>query len=61
MGCSCKQTPLQKVERRIQSSGWTRLANSELGLIDIFIHTKLGEYPSNPTERIEMYNRAKAL
>jgi hypothetical protein len=54
-------TPLQRVEKRIQSGGWTRLANSELGLIDIFIQQKLGEYPSSPSDRIEMYNRAKAL
>ncbi len=59
--CSCKLTPLQRVEKRIQSSGWTRLANSELGLVDIFIQQKLGSYPQTPSERIEMYNRAKAL
>jgi hypothetical protein len=59
--CSCKMTPLQRVEKRIQSVGWTRLANSELGLVDIFIQQKLGEYPSSPSERIEMYSRAKAL
>ena len=59
--CSCKMTPLQRVEKRIQSGGWTRLANSELGLIDIFIQQKLSEYPNSPSERLEMYNRAKAL
>lgn len=59
--CSCKQTPLQKVERRIVSSGWTRLSNSELGLIDAFIFSKLNEYPSSQSVRIEMYGRAKTI
>jgi hypothetical protein len=54
-------TPLQRVEKRIQSGGWSRLGNSELGLVDIFIQQKIGEYPSSPSERIEMFSRAKAL
>jgi len=58
--CSCKQTPLQKVEARIASRGWGYIANSELRLIDQFIYTKLGVRPTSQEERIEMYGRAKA-
>lgn len=57
--CSCKMTPLQKVEGRIASRGWGNIANSELRLIDQFIYTKLGVMPSTQEERLEMYGRAK--
>lgn len=57
--CSCKQTPLQKVEARIASRGWGNIANSELRLIDEFIFTKLGVRPSTQEERIEKYGAAK--
>jgi hypothetical protein len=58
--CSCKNTPLQKVEGRIASRGWGNIANSELRLIDEFIFSKLGVRPSSPEERIEMYGTAKS-
>lgn len=57
--CSCKQTPLQKVEARIASRGWGNIANSELRLIDEFIFTKLGVRPSTQQERIDLYGAAK--
>jgi hypothetical protein len=57
--CSCKQSPLQKVESRLASRGWGNIANSELRLIDEFIFTKLGVRPGSQEERIEMYGRAK--
>jgi len=53
-------TPLQKVERRIQSSGWERLSPSETKIIDAYIFGRLGGItPSTPEERIELYGRAK--
>lgn len=58
--CSCKNTPLQKVEGRIASRGWGNIANSELRLIDEFIFTKLGLRPSTQQERIDMYGTAKS-
>lgn len=58
--CSCKQTPLQKVEARVASRGWSYIANSELKLIDEFIFQKLGDRPSNMEQRIEMYGTAKS-
>jgi hypothetical protein len=58
--CSCKNTPLQKVEGRIASRGWGNIANSELRLIDEFIFTKLGVRPSTQQERIDMYGTAKS-
>jgi hypothetical protein len=57
--CSCKQTPLQKVEMRMAVRGWKSLAISELQLIDEFIMKKLGVAPANQEERTEMYGRAK--
>jgi hypothetical protein len=58
--CSCKQSPLQKVESRLASRGWGHIANSELRLIDEFIFTKLGVRPSTQQERIDMYGTAKS-
>ena len=58
--CSCKQTPLQKVEARIASRGWHYIANSELRLIDEFIFQSIGERPGDMEQRIEMYGRAKS-
>jgi hypothetical protein len=58
--CSCKQSPLQKVEGRLASRGWGNIANSELRLIDEFIFTKLGVRPSTQQERIDMYGTAKS-
>jgi hypothetical protein len=57
--CSCKQTPLQKVEMRLAVKGWDRLALSELKLIDEFIFSKLGMSPNGQEERTIMYGRAK--
>jgi hypothetical protein len=59
--CSCKHTPLQKVEARIASRGWGSIANSELKLIDQFILLKLGVVPSTLQERIDMYGNAKSI
>jgi hypothetical protein len=58
--CSCKQSPLQKVEMRLSIKGWNKLANSELKLIDQFIFTKLGLSPSTQEDRVELYGRAKS-
>ena len=57
--CSCKMTPLQKVERRIQAGGFDRLAPSELVILDQFIFGKLGIQPSNMEERKDLYGRAR--
>jgi hypothetical protein len=58
--CSCKNTPLQKVEARIASRGWNYIANSELKLIDEFIFQKINDRPANMEQRIEMYGNAKS-
>jgi hypothetical protein len=60
MGCGCKLSPLDKVDKRLQSSGWNRLTLSEFKLIDNFINEKLGTRPNTPDERIDMYGRAKS-
>lgn len=57
--CSCKMTPLQKVERRIQAGGFDRLANSEIAILDDFIFSKIGVRPRDIEERKAMYGRAK--
>lgn len=57
--CSCKLSPLEKVDKRIQVVGWNRLALSEFKLIDNFIFDKIGERPNTPDERIALYGRAK--
>lgn len=61
MGCGCKKTPLMRIEARMVGSGWAKLANSELGVIDAFIFDKLGLYPNGMAERISMYGDAKKL
>ncbi len=58
-GCSCKKSPLQKLEQRISVRGWDRLAPSETASIDAYINEKLGVYPSDNKERIELYKKAK--
>lgn len=61
MGCGCRRTPLQRVESRIQSRGWTNLYPSEIAVIDAFIHNKLNQYPTSPSERITLYTEAKKV
>lgn len=61
MPCSCKKTPLQKLEQKITTRGWTRLAPSETAIIDAFIFEKLGEYPTSASNRIELYQKAKSI
>jgi hypothetical protein len=60
MGCGCRKSPLQRVDARIATRGWTYLANSELGLVDSFIHEKLNVYPTSMSNRIELYSQAKS-
>jgi hypothetical protein len=59
MGCGCKLSPLEKVDKRIQVVGFNRLALSEIKLIDNFIMNKLGQSPTTPQDRIDLYGRAK--
>jgi len=59
MGCGCKLSPLEKVDKRIQSVGFGRLAVSEIRLIDNLIKDKLGLMPTSQQERIDLYGRAK--
>jgi len=61
MGCSCKKSPLQRLEQRIATRGMTRLAPSETAIIDAFIYEKLNIYPTSVEERIDLYKKAKAL
>lgn len=42
MGCSCKQTPLQKAENRLVANGWARMSGSDMGVFDNFIRQTLG-------------------
>lgn len=60
MGCSCKTTPLQRTERKIQYWGWPGLAPSDLKVIDNFIFSKLEQYPSTMEERQHLYSVAKS-
>jgi hypothetical protein len=61
MGCGCKKTPLEKLEQKISTRGWTRLYPSETAIIDAFIYEKLNIYPTNVDDRIELYKQAKAV
>lgn len=60
MGCGCRQTPLQRVERSIQTRGWGNLTGSEMVVIDEFIFSKLGVRPSTNEERPDLYGQAKS-
>lgn len=59
--CSCKRTPLTRVESRIQARGWTNLMPSEVAVIDAFIYEKLNVYPTSMSERISLYTDAKKV
>ena len=59
MGCSCKLSPLEKLERKLATRGWNRLYPSETAIIDAFIFDKLSTYPSSPEERYDLYRQAK--
>jgi hypothetical protein len=59
--CSCKTTPLQKAERRLVVYGWSKLATSDLKLIDHLISTKLGVSPTSQEDREELYKQAKSV
>jgi len=61
MGCGCKKTPLQRIESKIQTRGFTKLAPSETAVLDAFIFDKLGEYPTSASNRIELYQKAKTI
>jgi len=61
MGCSCKQTPLQRTERKIQYWGWGGLAPSDLKVLDNFIFSKLGVYPTSDEERQTYYSQSKSI
>lgn len=61
MGCGCKKTPLQRLEQKISTRGWARLAPSETAIIDAFIFDKLGVYPTSVSERIELYTKSKNI
>lgn len=61
MACGCKKTPLEKIEQKIATRGWTRLANSENAIIDAFIFDKLGVYPNSVSQRIELYTKSKNI
>ena len=57
--CNCKMTPLQKAERRLVVNGWSKMAPSDMKLIDGYIHMVLGVYPTTQQEREELYQTAK--
>ena len=59
--CSCKQTPLQKVERFLTANGWMRLSGSQMVIIDDYIFSILGIKPSTNEERPDLYGQAKTL
>jgi|DEB0MinimDraft_4_1074332.scaffolds.fasta_scaffold07686_9 hypothetical protein len=61
MGCSCKTTPLQRTERKIQYWGWQGLAPSDLKVIDNFIMEYLQVVPSSNEERQTLYSQAKNI
>jgi len=57
--CSCKQTPLQKVERFIRTNGWAKLSGSQMQIIDDFIFSQIESRPSTNEERPDLYAQAK--
>lgn len=59
MGCSCKKSPIQKLDMRIRSWGWTNLTPSYLRIADEFIQQKLGKLPTDMEERKLLYQEAK--
>jgi hypothetical protein len=59
MGCSCKKTPLQRTETKIQYWGWASLAPSDIRVIDNFIMEYLQVVPTSQEERELFYGRAK--
>lgn len=61
MGCSCKQTPFQKLERRLISSGWSAMTQSDYLLLGEYIFGKLGVRPKDNQETQILYPEAKKV
>lgn len=59
--CKCRATPFEKLEMRLTTRGWNRLAPSETAILDVFIHDKLGVYPTTTDERYDLYRKAKQV
>jgi len=58
-GCSCKKSPIQKLDMRIRSWGWNGLTPSYLRIADEFIQKKLGVLPTDMEDRQRLYQEAK--
>lgn len=57
--CSCKLSPLEKLERKLATRSWSKLYPSETAIIDAFIFDKLSVYPTTQDERYDLYRKAK--
>lgn len=59
--CSCKSTPIQRLETRLVSRGWGAMNPSDYQLINEFIFQKLGVRPETYQETQLLFNEAKKV
>lgn len=57
--CSCKQTPIQRLETRLKSRGWADMRQSDYNLLKQFIIDKLGVVPENDEQIRNLYPEAR--
>jgi hypothetical protein len=58
MACACND-PIKKLEARVISRGFERMSNSDIKLMDNYIHSKLAVYPTSMAERKDLFSQAK--
>ncbi len=57
--CSCKMTPIQRLETRLKSRGWADMRQSDYNLLKQFIIDRLGVVPENEEQIRNLYPDAR--
>jgi hypothetical protein len=57
--CSCKRTPIQRLETRLKSRGWADMRQSDYNLLKQFIIDRLGVVPENDEQIRNLYPDAR--
>lgn len=60
MACGCKD-PIKKLEARVMSRGFEAMSNSDVMMMNNYIHSKLGVIPTNIQERKDLFAQAKKI
>lgn len=57
--CSCKMTPIQRLETRLKSRGWADMRQSDYALLKQVIIDRLGIVPENEEQIRNLYPQAR--